>query len=278
MRIETCLIKQNSALIAKYSILYLALCALLSAFCFPVEAQPGKQVYRVGYLSLGRGLAAEDSLRSGLRDLGYIEGQNIIIESRFAEGKVSRLPGLVTDLIGQKVDIIVVTSIQGALAAKKAAQFIPIVFAVAQDPVGTGLVTSLAQPGGNMTGVTDFARELAGKRLELVKETLPRISRVAVLLWKPPGPDYAAETKEIEVTARTLRIELQPVEIATANDLENASSRMIQASAKCIYDTYRYEERGQSESDHSAKCEKQPACSLPRQTFCRGWRLDVLWD
>ena len=235
MSIETRLIKQNSALIAKYSILYLALCALLSAFCFSVEAQPPKQVYRVGYIASGRGvLAAEDSLRSGLRDLGYIEGQNIIIESRFAEGKVNRLPELITDLIGRKVDVIVVTSIQGALAAKKTAQFIPIVFAVAQDPVGTGLVTSLAQPGGNMTGVTDFARELAGKRLELVKETLPKISRVAVLLWKPPGPDYAAETKEIEVTAQTLRIELQPVEVATANDLENASSRMIQASANAF--------------------------------------------
>jgi putative ABC transport system substrate-binding protein len=149
-------------------------------------------------------------------------------------GKVNRLPGLVTDLIGQKVDIVVVTSIQGALAAKKAAHSIPIVFAVAQDPVGTGLITSLAQPGGNMTGVTDFARELAGKRLELVKETLPKISRVAVLLWKPPGPDYAAEKKEIEITAQTLRIELQPVEVGTANDLENASSRMIQASANAF--------------------------------------------
>ena len=228
---------KNSGLTAQHSVLYTALCALLLAFCVRVEAQPSKQVYRVGYLNLAPGggvRASEDSLRSGLRDLGYIEGQNIIIESRFAEGKINRLPGLVTELIGQKVDIIVVTSIQGALAAKKATHSIPIVFAVAQDPVGTGLVTSLAQPGGNMTGVTDFARELAGKRLELVKETLPRISRVAVLLWKPHGPDYAAEKNEIEITAQMLRIELQPVEVATANDLEKASSKMIQAGANAF--------------------------------------------
>ena len=152
---------------------------LLVALCFSAEAQQTNKVYRIGYLaSLRGGLAStEDALRGGLRDLGYIEGRNIVVESRSAEGKVDRLPELAIELIREKVDVIVVTSIQGALATKKATQSIPIVFAIAQDPVGSGLVASLAQPGANMTGVTDFARELAGKRLELLKETAPKISR-----------------------------------------------------------------------------------------------------
>jgi putative ABC transport system substrate-binding protein len=169
-----------------------------------------------------------------LSDLGYIEGQNIVIESRYAEGKLDRLPGLVAELVRLKVDVIVVTSVQGAMAAKKATQSIPIVFAIAQDPVGIGLVTSLAQPGGNLTGVTDFARELAGKRLELVKETIPKVSRVAVLSWKPAGPDYAAERNDIETAARALRIELQPVEVGGAADLDNAFSAMTQGGAKAF--------------------------------------------
>jgi putative ABC transport system substrate-binding protein len=160
------------------------------ALSVPAEAQQTKNVSRIGYLASVRGglASTEDALRGGLRDLGYIEGRNIVIESRSAEGEMDRLPGLVADLIRLDVDVIVVTSIQGALAAKKATQSIPIVFAVAQDPVGSGLVASLAQPGGNVTGVTDFARELAGKRLERLKETVPKISRTAVLMWKPAGP------------------------------------------------------------------------------------------
>jgi putative ABC transport system substrate-binding protein len=195
------------------------------------EAQQPRKIYRIGYLASVRGgpASTEDALRSGLRDLGYIEGQNLFIESRSAEGKVDRLPGLVADLIRLNVNVIVVTSIQGALAAKKATQSVPIVFAVAQDPVGSGLVTSLAKPGGNLTGVTDIARELAGKRLELLKETVPRISRVAVLSWKPPGPDYTAEKSEIEIAAKALRVELQPVEVERVSELENAFPAIVQA-------------------------------------------------
>ena len=205
---------------------------LLTVFLPAVaEAQQPRKIYRIGYLASVRGgpASTEDALRSGLRDLGYIEGQNLFIESRSAEGKVDRLPGLVADLIRLNVNVIVVTSIQGALAAKKATQSVPIVFAVAQDPVGSGLVTSLAKPGGNLTGVTDIARELAGKRLELLKETVPRISRVAVLSWKPPGPDYTAEKSEIEIAAKALRVELQPVEVERVSELENAFPAIVQA-------------------------------------------------
>jgi putative ABC transport system substrate-binding protein len=171
-----------------------------------------------------------------MRDFGYIEGQNLFIEARSAEGKVDRLAGLAVDLVRLNVDVIVVTSIQGALAAKKATQSIPIVFAVAQDPVGSGLIANLAQPGGNLTGVTDFARELAGKRLELLKETVPRISRVALLSWKPAGPDYTAEKSEIELAARALQLKLQPVEVVSATDLENAFSAMTQRESTLLWD------------------------------------------
>ena len=191
--------------------------------------QPGK-TYRVGYLgSVRAGASSEDALRRGLHDLGYVEGQNLVIESRFAEGKLERLPGLLADLLRLNVDVIVVTSVQGVLAAKKATQSTPIVFAVAQDPVASGLVASLARPGGNLTGVTDFARELAGKRLELLKETIPKVSRVAVFWWKPAGPEYTAERNEIESAARVLGIQLQPVEVGGANELENALSAMTNA-------------------------------------------------
>jgi putative ABC transport system substrate-binding protein len=205
-------------------VIFFALSATIFVLSFRAHAQPPGKIYRVGYLvSNFRG--GPTSI-AGLRDLGYIEGQNLVIEARSAEGELDRLPGLVADLIRLNVDVIVVTSVQGALAAKKATQSIPIVFAVAQDPVGSGLVTSLAQPGGNVTGLTDVARELTGKRLELLKETVPKVSRVAVLSWKPAGPDYAAENNELEVTARALRIELQPIEVRGTHDLENAFSMM----------------------------------------------------
>jgi len=210
----------------------LVLCAVLLALSFPVEAQQPGKVYRMGYLSAGPGIRlTEETFRQALRDLGYVEGQNIVIEWRFSKGKLDRLPELAAELVRLKVDIIVVTSVQGALAAKKATQTIPIVFAIAQDPIGSGLVTSLAQPGGNATGVTDFARELAGKRLELLKETVPKVSRVAILLWKPAGPDYAPERNEIEAAARALGVQLQPVEVRGPDDLENAFSAMTRGRA-----------------------------------------------
>jgi len=187
---------------------------------FIAAAQQPKRVYRLGYLASVRGGSSEDALRRGLRDLGYIEGQNFVIESRSAEGKLDRLPGLVADLMRLNVDIIVVSSTQGALAAKKATQTIPIVFAIADDPVESGLVNSLAQPSGNATGVTDLAGGLGGKRIELLKETLPKVSRLAVLVWKPDGPGNAAERSEIELAVRAVRIRVQPVEIRGPNDLE----------------------------------------------------------
>jgi putative ABC transport system substrate-binding protein len=214
----------------------LVLCGVFVSLYVSAEAQQAKKLYRIGYLASVRGGLAgtEDALRAGLRDLGYVEGQNIVIEHRCADGNLDRLPAFVAELIGLKVDVIVVTSVQGALAAKKATQSVPIVFAVAQDPVGSGLIASLAQPGGNLTGVTDIARELAGKRLELLKETIPKVSRVGVLLWNPPGPDYADERSEIESAARALRIELRSIEVEGAKDLVKAFSAMTHGGANAF--------------------------------------------
>ena len=210
----------------------LLLCALLLALSIPVEAQKAGKVPRIGYLTSGSSVSKP--FRKSLRDLGYVEGQNIVIEPRFAKRKLDRFPGLVAELVGLKVDAIVVTSVQGALAAKKATRTIPIVFAIAQDPVGVGLVTSRARPGGNVTGTTDFARELAGKRLELLKETVPKLSRVAVLVWNPAGPDYATEKNEIELAARALGLQLEAVEARGSDDLENAFSAMTKANANAF--------------------------------------------
>ncbi len=218
------------------SIFGLTLGAMLLALSFPALAQQPGKVHRIGYLASARtGLTyTQEAFRKGLSALGYIEGQNIFIEWRSAEGKLDRLPGLVDDLVQKKVDVLVVTSVQAALAAKRVTQAIPIVFAIAQDPVGTGLIASLAQPGGNITGVTDFARELAGKRLELLKETVPKISRAAILKWKPAGPDYAAEMNEIEMAARALGVRVQPVEVRGAEDLANAFAAMSKTGANAF--------------------------------------------
>jgi putative ABC transport system substrate-binding protein len=219
----------------KKQLLALSLGAMLFALCHAAEAQQPTKVYRVGLLSVGSGLGvSEKMLQRDMRELGYVEGQNVQFEMRFADRKLERMPGQAAELVRLKVDVIVVGNVQGALAAKKATQTIPIVFATAADPVETGLVTSLAQPSGNMTGVTDLARDLAGKRLELLKETFPKVSRVGVLLWNPPGPGYAAERNELESASGALRVQLQFVEVGDPNDLESGFSRMIKRGAKAF--------------------------------------------
>ncbi len=212
-----------------------ALITLLFALSFTVWAQQPREIYRIGLLSAGSRLGISgEALRQGMRELGYVEGQNIFFEWRFAKGKLDRLPALAADLVRLKVDIIIVSSTQGALVAKKATQTIPIVFAIADDSVASGLVASLAQPNGNATGVTDFAGDLGGKRLELLKETLPKVSRVGILVWDPDGPGNAAERNEIESAARVLGIQMQPVQIRGINDLESGFSAMTKAGANAF--------------------------------------------
>ena len=189
--------------------IYLTLCAMLFALCSSAQAQQPKKVPRIGYLSASEPATASTSaegIRLALRERGYIEGQNIASEYRYAEGKIDRFPELATELVRLKVDVIVVAGGNRLiLAAKNATKTIPIVMIGAgADPVVAGLVDSLARPGGNVTGVTNLARELGGKRLELLKEAVPKVARVAVL-YVPAIPGTAREVKEVlPVAARAL--------------------------------------------------------------------------
>jgi ABC-type uncharacterized transport system substrate-binding protein len=189
-----------------------------------IEAQQAG-VPRVGYLgnsSPSLEVDLLDAFRQGLRELGYTEGQNIIIEYRWAEGKYDRFPDLLADLVRLKVDAIVTAGTPGALAAKRATKTIPIVLAVAGDAVGAGLVDSLARPGGNVTGSTTIVQELEGKRLELLKEVVPRLSRVA-FLSNPTNPLSRIVLKQTQLAAPALHLRLEPiVEVKGVSELERA--------------------------------------------------------
>jgi putative ABC transport system substrate-binding protein len=188
------------------------------------EAQPPKKVPRIGYLSTtdpSRDAARFEAIRLALRELGYVEGQNIAFESRFAQGKLDRYPELAAELVRTNVDIIIVTG--GTVmvrATKNATSTIPIVMTSSVDPVAAGLVASLARPGGNVTGLTILNRELGGKRLELLKEAVPKVVRVAVL-YAPASRGSALTVKQdLPVAARALGLTIWPWEIRTANDFE----------------------------------------------------------
>ena len=181
----------------------LVLGAMLLALSFPADAQQPKKVPRmIGFLQGGATpVSLVEAFREGLRELGYVEGQNIVIEYRRAQGKLDQIPALVAELVRLKVDVIFTPNGTAALAAKKATSTIPIVIIIASDPVGIGLVTSLARPGGNVTGVTSIQSELAGKRLELLKQLLPRASRIAIL-WDAGNHASALTVRETETAAK----------------------------------------------------------------------------
>jgi len=213
----------------------LALCAVLFALCPSVEAQQPKKVPRIGVLYSGSpssNAASREALRQGLRDLGYIEGQNIAVEHRYAGG-VAEYPNLATELVRLKVDIIVASSTPGAQAAKNATTTIPIVFIGVGDPVGTGVVDSLAHPGGNVTGFSNLTPGLAGKQVELLKEAFPKISHVAVLL-ETANAGNAVSLKEMKVAAEALQVTLQPVEFRSPDDFEPAFSAIKREHASAL--------------------------------------------
>jgi len=209
------------------------------------SAQQAGKMYRIGYLSPSspsdperlaspfgeRGLAA---FRQGLRDLGYVEGQNIAIEYRWAEGKFERLPDLAAELVRLKVDVIVSVVTQATLAAKNATGTIPIVLVAAGDPLGSGLVASLGRPGGNVTGPSSMYGDLAGKQLELLKETVPKVSRVAVL-WNPANAVWQAQMlKQTEIAARALGLQVQLLEARGPDDLGGAFAAMTKERASAL--------------------------------------------
>jgi putative ABC transport system substrate-binding protein len=199
----------------------------------PLAAE-AQQVYRIGVLetiSTALNAANLDAFRQGLRELGYVEGRNLVIEYRGADGKIERLPPLVAELVALKVDVIVAPGTPAALAAKQATRTLPIVFPVAVDPVQSGLVTSLARPSGNVTGLSAVAAELVGKCLEQLKQAVPGVSRVAVL-WHPGGLGERTEKdmlKGAAVAARALGVRLQVVEARGPADIDRAFSDMTRA-------------------------------------------------
>jgi putative tryptophan/tyrosine transport system substrate-binding protein len=200
------------------------------------DQQPGK-VYRIGYLSTPTRESVEhgvDAFLRKLRELGWVDGQNLVIEYRWAEGNVERLPELAADLVRRKVDVIVAPAGSAALAAKRATSSIPIVMIFPSDPVETGLVASLSRPGGNITGTTFTAGpEIFGKQLQILKETVPHASRVAILT-NPADPSFALQVRDVQATARSLSIRLQHVEARGPDEFESAFAAMGRERAEAL--------------------------------------------
>ena len=191
------------------------------------DAQQPARIHRIGMLSPASGSvfsARDEAFRQRLRELGYVEGKNIVIEYRYAEGKPERQPDLAAELVRLRFDIFVTIGPSTTLAAKKASATTPIVFAAAADPVGTGLVSSLARPGGNITGLSLMAPDLDGKRLELLKEAVPKVARVA-FLWQPGGTRGDQALTKMEAAAKALGLKLLSLEVRSLDDFEGAFAR-----------------------------------------------------
>jgi putative ABC transport system substrate-binding protein len=206
----------------------LSLCAVLFALSVHAEAQVGKKIAWIGYLA-GAGSSPNPAFIIGMRELGYVEGKNIGFIYRTAEGKSERWADLAAELVRLKVNVIVTDVTGAAIAAKKATTTIPIVMATSTDPVGTGLVASLARPGGNITGLTNVGAEIGGKQLEMLKEIAPRLTRVAILTTKSAAAD--AYLNEAEIPARVLGVQLLSVLIHGAEDFESAFRTMTKEEA-----------------------------------------------
>jgi putative ABC transport system substrate-binding protein len=207
---------------------FVLFCSLMTVLLITglVEAQQSNKVPRIGYVDAGSpattGHRAEAFVQ-GLRDLGYVEGQNILIEYRWAGGKLERLPAFVEDIVRLKVDVIVSSATPAIRLAKEQTSTIPIVMAGVTDPVGVGFVTSLSHPGGNITGLTHLSPDLSGKRLELLKEVVPRLRRVAVL-WNPDHPGQPAAFKDTRVAAQALKVTVISIETRNKEEIERALS------------------------------------------------------
>ena len=203
----------------------------------PGEPQQAPKTPRIGWLGDDPATTHfREAFRQGLRELGYVEGHNIAIEYRFAEGKLDRFPAVARELIALDVDVLVAVNYLAALAAKEATRAIPIVFASVGDPVESGLVTSLAHPGGNVTGLSNISPELVAKGLELLKGTLPGVSRIAVL-WQPGGRDEPTQKdrlKRAEVAAQALGVKLHLVEARVPAEVDRAFSEMARARAGAL--------------------------------------------
>ena len=212
----------------------LALSVLVAPFA--AEAQTARKVYRIGVLEVvpvGQNTANLAAFRQGLRELGYVEGQNLVIEYRSADGRAERFPDLAIELVRLKVDVIVTRGTPAALAAKQATGTIPIVMASSGDPLGTGIVASLAHPGGNVTGLSAFATEIQGKQLEVLREMVPQVARIA-FLFNMSNPVLQAQWKEAEPTARSVGLQPQLLDVRTVRDLEPAFDAAVRQRARAV--------------------------------------------
>jgi putative tryptophan/tyrosine transport system substrate-binding protein len=213
------------------------LCALFSGLSFTAEAQqPARKVARIGYLSASsasEALSRTEAFRQGLRELGYLEGENIAVEFLYANGNFDRLPALAAELVRLKVDVIVTAGPSITGPAKDATTTIPIVMTNDSDPVAAGFVTSLARPGGNITGLSSLAQDLSGKRLELLKEIVPKLSRVAIF-GSSAIPGNTLSLKETELAARAFGIQSQYLDIREVKDIETAFRAVKKARADAV--------------------------------------------
>jgi len=207
--------------------------ALLFALCSSVSAQQQSKLFKIGWLTNVPGRSTPDNIKKALRALGYTEGKNIVIEYRFSEGKQDRFPALADELVRLNVDLILANSTTAVLAAKNATQTIPIVFTSGGDPVTVGLIDSLAHPAGNLTGFSNITSELTGKQLEFLKETVPKLSRVAVL-WEPRSVASAQDWKESLHPARELGLQLHSMEVSSVGQLESAFKEAIKTRSAAL--------------------------------------------
>ena len=206
--------------------------ALLPAAPLIANAQPAAKVYRIGVLG-NENAPPWEGLRQGLRDLGYVDGRNVTMEWRWSEGRTDRFPSLAIELVGLKVDVIIASGTQAVRAAKQATSTIPIVMTVSTYPEKIGLVESLARPGGNVTGLSNVAPELVGKRFQLLKEIAPRVSRVAVL-WNPASPVEPIGFREMLAAARAAGVEILSVEVRTPDDFPAAFAAVASSGAHAL--------------------------------------------
>jgi ABC-type uncharacterized transport system substrate-binding protein len=221
---------------SKAKVFGFALCAMLFARCVPADAQQSTKVPRIGYLtgaSPSGQLLRTNAFRQGLRELGYVEGENIVIEYRYADGKFDHLPALAAELVRLRVNIIVTGGSNITSATKAASSTIPIVMTNDGDPVADGFVTSLARPGGNITGLSTLRPEISGKQLELLKEVVPRLSRVAVL-GNSTSPANATVKKEIERTAKLFGVKPQFLDVLDSKDIDMAFREASKGRADAV--------------------------------------------
>ena len=217
-------------------VIRLTLCAMLFALSYSASAQQATKIPRIGYLiaaSRSASLARTEAFQQGLRDLGYVEGKNIVIEWRSADGKLDRLSALAAELVRLKVDVIVSAGPALTRSAKEATKTIPIVMTQDGDPIGSGFVASLARPGGNITGLSSLRADLSGKRLELLREILPKLSRVAVL-GTSTLPGNAQELRETELAAAAFGVKLQYLDVLGSKDIETAFRAVSKGRAEAV--------------------------------------------